>query len=113
MKIWNLFEQSGTFKSVERDLGYESYDIDIINTLNVDYNIDIFKHIDNYVKDVDLENNIFNKIQKDDLVMSFFPCTRFENQANMLILANQNPIIYKSPLKRIKYSQEREREREV
>lgn len=31
MKVWCLFEQSGTFKNAFKELGYEAYDVDILN----------------------------------------------------------------------------------
>lgn len=70
MIIWNLFEQSGTFKKVLQEKNYTSYDVDIVKTENVDFNIDLFKEITNYYQGIDLDNNLFSKINKDDIVFS-------------------------------------------
>lgn len=46
-KVWNLFEQSGTFKNEFKKLGYNSVDVDIQNNFNeTDYQIDIFSEIE-------------------------------------------------------------------
>lgn len=113
MIIWNLFEQSGTFKKVLQEKNYTSYDVDIVKTENVDFNIDLFKEITNYYQGIDLDNNLFSRINTNDIVFSFFPCIHFENQANLQVLAHNYPDIYKSDLERIKKSQERERERSM
>ena len=73
-----LFEQSGTFKNEFRKLGYESYDYDILNEFGeTDYVIDIFKEIGGAY---DGKPSLFDKITKDDLILAFFPCIRFEDQ---------------------------------
>lgn len=110
MRIWNLFEQSGTFKNVEKEMGYEAYDVDCVETPNVDYKVDLFQEIRKFRYG---ESSLLNKIDSDDLVMSFFPCTRFENQANMVIRAEQNPIIYSTDMERVRYSRDRENERSI
>ena len=71
-----LFEQSGTFKNEFKKLGYEAYDYDILNDYGeTDYQIDLFKEIEGGYNG---EPSIFDKIKQDDLIMAFFPCTRFE-----------------------------------
>lgn len=78
MVIHCLFEQSGTFKNEFKKLGYTAYDYDILNDFNeTDYIIDLFAEINNAY---DGKPSIFDHIQKDDLVLAFFPCTRFEDQ---------------------------------
>lgn len=78
MVIHCLFEQSGTFKNEFKKLGYTAYDYDILNDFNeTDYVIDLFAEINNAY---DGKPSIFDHIQKDDLVLAFFPCIRFENQ---------------------------------
>lgn len=73
-----LFEQSGTFKNEFKKLGYEAYDYDILNEFGeTDYVIDLFKEIGGAY---DGEPSIFDKITKDDLILAFFPCVRFEDQ---------------------------------
>lgn len=71
-----LFEQSGTWKNVFLSMGYEALDYDISNTYGeTDRQIDLFGEID---KAFDNEESIFDFIQKDDIIVAFFPCTRFE-----------------------------------
>lgn len=81
MKVHCLFEQSGTFKNEFIKLGYEAEDYDILNDYGqTDHQIDLFNEIE---KAFCYRESIFDKIKKDDLVMSFFPCTRFEDQIGM------------------------------
>ena len=79
MKYHCFFEQSGTFKNEFKKLGYESYDYDILNDFNeTDYQIDLFKEIENAY---DNKESIFDKFNKDeDFIIAFFPCVRFEEQ---------------------------------
>ena len=71
-----LFEQSGTFKNEFKKLGYEAYDYDIQNEFGeTDYVIDLFEEIRG---GYDGKPSIFDKISQDDLILAFFPCTRFE-----------------------------------
>ena len=73
-----LFEQSGTFKNEFKKLGYEAYDYDIQNEFGeTDYVIDLFEEIKG---GYDGKPSIFDKISRDDLILAFFPCVRFENQ---------------------------------
>ena len=99
MKVFCLFEQSGTFKNAFKELGFAAYDCDILNDFKqTDYQVDLFADILNkfeYMelvkrrkeKDlspieiskslVDYPRTIFDGISKDDLVFAFFPCTKF------------------------------------
>ena len=78
MKIHCLFEQSGTFKNEFKKLGYEAFDYDILNNYGqTDYEVDLFAEIVQAYKG---GQSIFDDITKDDLIMAFFPCVRFENQ---------------------------------
>ncbi|MBR3636097.1 MAG: hypothetical protein IKN47_07865 [Lachnospiraceae bacterium] len=71
-----FFEQSGTFKNEFRKLGYEAYDYDILNDYGqTDYQIDLFAEIKKAYKG---GQSIFDKISPEDLILAFFPCTRFE-----------------------------------
>ena len=77
-----LFEQSGTFKNEFKKLGYESYDYDIQNEFGeTDYVIDLFAEIEGGYQG---KPSIFDKITKDDLILAFFPCTRFEARVPLL-----------------------------
>ena len=76
-----LFEQSGTFKNEFKKLGMEAQDYDILNDFGeTDNVIDLFEEINNgYI----YMPSIFDKINKDDLIIAFFPCIRFEDQIKM------------------------------
>lgn len=76
-----LFEQSGTFKNEFKKLGYEAYDYDIQNEFGeTDYVIDLFSEIE---EGYNGEESIFDNMTKDDLIIAFFPCTRFETRIIM------------------------------
>ena len=46
MKVYCLFEQSGTFKNEFKKLGYEAYDCDILNDyMQTDFKMDLFEEI--------------------------------------------------------------------
>ena len=73
-----LFEQSGTFKNEFKKLGYEAYDYDIQNEFGeTDYVIDLFEEIRGGYEG---KPSIFDNISQDDLILAFFPCTRFESK---------------------------------
>ena len=64
-----------------KNFGYEAIDYDIQNEFNeTDVVIDLFKEIEKAYK---YEKSIFDDISKDDLIMAFFPCIRFEHQIRM------------------------------
>lgn len=76
MKVHCLFEQSGTFKNEFKKLGHEAYDYDIQNEFGeTDFEKDLFAEIENGYAG---GSSIFDGIAKDDLILAFFPCTRFE-----------------------------------
>ena len=73
-----FFEQSGTFKNEFKKLGFNAYDYDILNQFNeTDYLVDLYSEIDKSYKG---DKSIFDNIDKNDIIMAFFPCTRFEQQ---------------------------------
>lgn len=74
-----LFEQSGTFKNEFKKLGYEAYDYDILNDFGeTDYQVDLFAEIEGGYNG---EPSIFDNIRShEDIILAFFPCTRFEEQ---------------------------------
>ena len=82
MKVHCLFEQSGTFKSEFKKLGYEAYDYDYENQFNeTDYQLDLFNEIEKaYIN----EPSIFDNMKENDLIMSFFPCTYFSVQNELI-----------------------------
>ena len=76
-----LFEQSGTFKNEFKKLGIDAFDYDIQNEYGeTDYQVDLFAEI---VGGYDDKPSIFDNISQDDLVLAFFPCTRFECQVEL------------------------------
>lgn len=87
MKAHCLFEQSGTFKNEFKKLGIEAYDYDILNDYGeTDYQIDLFKEIQKaYTGGV----SIFDSIDKDDIVLAFFPCTMFQENNFLMFSGNQ------------------------
>ena len=78
-----LFEQSGTFKHEFLALGISAEDYDIRNDFGeTDHVVDLFAEID---LAYDGKQSIFDNIGPGDLVMAFFPCTRFECQSQMML----------------------------
>lgn len=76
MKVHCLFEQSGTFKNEFKKLGYEAFDYDIQNEFGeTDYQVDLFAEIKGGYEE---KPSIFDNFSKDDIILAFFPCTRFE-----------------------------------
>ena len=70
-----MFEQSGTFKNEFKKLGIEAFDYDMLNDFNeTDFVQDLFLEIENAYSD---KNSIFDSINREDLIMAFFPCVRF------------------------------------
>ena len=76
-----LFEQSGTFKNEFKKLGINAKDYDIQNEFGeTDVVCDLFAEIE---KAYNNEKSIFDDVGKDDLILAFFPCTRFECQIQL------------------------------
>lgn len=71
-----FFEQSRTFKKEFIKLGYEAEDYDIQNQFGETDNVtDLFKEIE---KCYEGGASLFDEINKDDLIIAFFPCIYFE-----------------------------------
>ncbi len=60
MKVFLLFEQSGTFKNEFKKLGYQAYDFDILN----DFQVDLFKEIENAYND---KPSLFDNITRKEI----------------------------------------------
>ena len=87
MIAYCFFEQSGTFKNEFRKLGIEAYDYDILDEYGqTDVQIDLFDQISLSYED---KPSVFDGIKKDDLIIAFFPCVRFENQSMLLFRGDQ------------------------
>ena len=75
-KVFCFFEQSGTFKKEFIKLGIHAEDFDILNDFGqTDHQADLFHEIESAYSG---EPSIFDGITGDDLILAFFPCTRFE-----------------------------------
>lgn len=73
-----FFEQSGIFKKEFRKLGIAAEDYDILNDFGeTDHVIDLFEEI---TRAYDGVKSVFDDILASDLIVAFFPCTRFEEQ---------------------------------
>ena len=78
-----LFEQSGTFKNEFIKMGFDALDYDIQNEFGqTDVVCDLFQEINNAFEG-GVEGTIFEKIEKEDIIFAFFPCTRFEAQIHL------------------------------
>lgn len=73
-----MFEQSGTFKNEFKKLGIEAFDYDIQDEFGeTDYKVDLFDEIK---KAYEGWESIFDRVGGEDIIMAFFPCTRFESR---------------------------------
>ena len=82
-----LFEQSGTFKNEFKKLGYNAFDYDILNDFGeTDFKIDLFDEIDKAYKG---EKSLFDRFSREEIIIAFFPCTRFENQIQLSFRGEQ------------------------
>jgi hypothetical protein len=80
-----FFEQSGTFKNAFKHYGIDAEDYDIQNNFGeTDNVVDLFAEIE---KGYYGKPSIFDRIEKDDLIMAFFPCIQFcgISQMNMTL----------------------------
>lgn len=108
-KVWCFFEQSGTFRDRFIELGIPSVDCDIQNEYGkTDIQIDLFNEID---KAYNGEESLFDDISSDDLVMAFFPCIRFTQQAELLFNQVAKQYRSKSDYDKITSAMHFERER--
>ena len=74
-KVHCFFEQSGTFKREFLKLGIQAEDYDIQDNFGeTDHVTDLFREIESaYEGDI----SIFDSIDKEDLILAFFPCVYF------------------------------------
>ena len=105
-----LFEQSGTFRDVFRNKGYEAYCYDIENKFNeTDYQIDLFNEIEKgYLN----EKSIFDNMNENDLIFAFFPCTWFSVQNDLFWSRTSYTFKTWNEKKIDEYIAKRERERD-
>ena len=101
-KVHCLFEQSGTFKKQFIDLGIPSEDYDILDDFGqTDHMLDLFSEIEKaYRKEI----SIFDSFDRDDLIIAFFPCTRFEVQIIMAFKGNMYQQSEWDDIRKLEYS---------
>lgn len=104
-----FFEQSGTFRDAFKKLGIQAEDYDIQNEYGkTDNQIDLFNEIEQaYIGN----SSIFEKINKEDLIMAFFPCVRFSKQINIEFLQQAPHYKEKTMIQRLEYAMKLENER--
>jgi len=108
MKAHCLFEQSGTFKNEFKKLGIEALDYDIQNEYGqTDYVVDLFAEI---VGGYEGKPSIFDNILEEDVILAFFPCTRFEAQIQLWMSGNCHSMKNWSDEKKIEYAREKHKE---
>lgn len=87
-KVHCLFEQSGTFKNEFIRLGIPAEDYDILDDFGqTDHRIDLFREIG---EAYDGRDSLFGKVKDDELILAFFPCTRFEAKVPLMFRGEQN-----------------------
>lgn len=97
-----FFEQSGTFKKEFRKLGIAAEDYDILNDFGeTDHVIDLFKEI---TRAYDGAESIFDDIELSDLIVAFFPCTRFEDQILLNFKGNNSGLKNWSEMQKLEYN---------
>lgn len=103
MKAYCLFEQSGTFKNEFKKLGIDAYDYDIRNDFGqTDFVVDIFAEIQ---KAYEGWESIFDQMVGGvDVIMAFFPCTRFEAKVPLSFRGEAPQQKNWNDLKKLQYS---------
>lgn len=96
-----LFEQSGTFKNEFIKLGIPAEDFDILDEFGqTDHVVDLFQQIDAaYEK----KPSLFDRIGPEDIVLAFFPCTRFEAQVQMWFAGTHYTAQKQNDLQKLQY----------
>lgn len=97
-KVHCFFEQSGTFKREFIKLGIPAEDYDIQNNFGeTDNVIDLFAEIVNAYHG---KESIFDDINQDDLIISFFPCIYFCAASQMQMSFGERNYRYLSPMQK-------------
>ena len=116
MKFHLLFEQSGTFKNVLKQQGYDAFDYDILDDFReTDFQIDLFQDIDNefenLIKKKHIKTIFTNMTAENDFIIAFFPCTHFSGlnqfQYKLLIAGKKRDLDKKAVCRLIKRNNER------
>lgn len=109
MKVHCLFEQSGTFKNVLKEMGFNAFDYDLENQFGqTDYQLDLFAEIENAYQN---KKSIFDNFSSKDLIFAFFPCTYFSTQNNLFWNGTAIQLKNLSPSDKEKVIKERKKER--
>lgn len=104
-----LFEQSGTFKNEFKKLGVEAFDYDIRDDFGeTDFQKDLFAEIENAY---DGKASIFDNFTEYDVIMSFFPCVRFEDCVAMFFRGTHGTTSKWPMDKQIEFAMQLENER--
>ena len=99
-----LFEQSGTFKHQFELLGYPAFDYDLLNEFGcTDFVVDLFQQINEKYNN-SYEYNIFDDFTEDDIILAFFPCTRFETQISMAFRGESYQMRDWKPVRKLDYA---------
>lgn len=96
-----LFEQSGTFKNEFIKIGIPAEDYDIRNDFGeTDHVIDLFEQI---TAAYDGKPSLFDSVGREDIVLAFFPCTRFESQIKMFFSGDHYTAQKQTDLQKLEY----------
>ena len=96
-----LFEQSGTWKNEFIKIGIPAEDYDILDDFGeTDHVVDLFGEIEKAYRG---DSSLFDSIGSNDLVIAFFPCTRFEAQVTMFFNGNHYSIRDWSDEEKLRY----------
>lgn len=97
-----FFEQSGTFKKEFQKLGVPAEDYDILNGFGeTNHVIDLFEKI---TRAYDVVESIFDDILPSDVIVAFFPCTRFEEQILLNFKGNNYGFKNWSEIQKLEYN---------
>lgn len=80
-RVFILFERSGVFKKAFDEIGIPATDYDLEAEHDQVIRMDLFAEI-NRAYDTQ-EKTLFNEITPHDLILAFFPCTYFSDQAQL------------------------------
>ena len=97
-----MFEQSGTFKNEFKKFGIKAYDYDLQNEFGqTDYKVDLFDEIHRAFEGWE---SIFDRVWGEDLIIAFFPCTRFSARIPLCMRGEAYQQKNWNDLKKLEYS---------
>ena len=80
-RVHLFFERSGTFKKAFEKYGFVATDYDLEAEHEEVVRINLFSEIANEY--CNKKSSVFSKIESNDLVVAFFPCTYFSDQSQL------------------------------